>query len=91
MNKFEEIMSKSIDELVDWIDENFAFDSAPYMRWYDDNYCKKCEAIRVHESKGYFNEYAWCELNGKCKFFQDMDEIPSPKQTIKMWLETEAS
>lgn len=86
MNKFDEIKSKNIDELVDWIDENFAFDSAPYMYWYDDKYCKKCEPVEISDS----NECAWCELNGKCKFFQDMSEIPSPKQTIKMWLKSEA-
>lgn len=91
MNKFDEIKSKNIDELVDWIDENFAFDFAPYMRWYDDNYCKKCESVEVRDSNGKVNEYAWCELNGKCKFFQDMSEIPSPKQTIKMWLESEVN
>ena len=34
-------------------------------------------------------EFAWCELNGKCKFFKDMDDIPDVKQIIKMWLESD--
>ena len=90
MNKFDEIKSKNIDELVDWIDENFAFDSAPYMFWYDDKYCKRCESVKKCGANNRVMEYAWCELNDKCKFFQNMNEAPDTKQIIKMWLESEA-
>lgn len=32
---------------------------------------------------------SYCELNGNCKFFPDLDEVPDNKKIIKMWLETE--
>ena len=31
---------------------------------------------------------SYCELNGNCKFFPDLDEAPDNKMIIKMWLET---
>ncbi len=91
MTVFEDIKSKNIDELVEWIDNNFAFDTAPYMYWFDDNYCSKCEVEEAYDVDRYVTlKCAWCEINGKCKFFQDMDKVPDAKQTIKMWLESEA-
>ena len=72
-----------------WLDKYGDFDSAPWMRWFDKNYCDKCEAVVIQSLNG-CNGYAWCELHNKCKFFQDMNDIPDSKQTIKMWLESEA-
>lgn len=91
MTKFEDFKSKNIDELVDWIDENFAFDTAPYMWWFDNEFCKRCQPEEVYDVDHSTNmECAWCEISGKCKFFNDMDEVPYAKQIIKMWLESEA-
>lgn len=90
MTVFDSIKNKNIDELVDWIDEHFDFDNAPYWRWWDENYCKKCEPIETGTNVfGYPLEHAYCEVYGNCKFFKDMKEIPNSKQTIKMWLESE--
>ncbi len=91
MRVFDNIKSKDIDQFIDWIDENFAYDTAPYMCWFDNNYCKRCQAEKVYDVD--YNkdmEYAWCEVTGKCKFFQDMSEAPNTKQIIKLWLESEA-
>lgn len=86
MTVFENIIKeKSIDEIADWLDKNVWSDETPWLRWWDDNYCKKCMA----ELKG-LKEYGWCELNGNCKFFQDKEDVPSMKEIIKMWLESEA-
>ena len=84
MTVFELFKSKSIDELVDWLDENCTPDFSPWMNWWDDNCCKKCDGVFQDGL-----EYGWCELHGKCKFFQDMNDIPDNKQMIKMWLESE--
>ena len=92
MTVFEIMKSKNIDELAKWIDEYCMTDGSPWYTWFDNKYCKHCEPIIV-EGDDEFSidlEYGWCELNGdRCKFFQDMNEIPWGKQLVKMWLESE--
>lgn len=97
MTIFETIKNKSIDEYVEWLSVSCCnFDSAPWWNWWDDNYCKKCEPEIVYVESLTKDidsdkkmECGWCELNGKCKFFKEMDEIPDVKQIIKMWLMSE--
>lgn len=94
MTVFENIHSKNIDELVDWLDKNGAYDYTPWQRWFDKNYCKKCELVVEHIPNVLPNwegdyEFAWCELNNKCKYFQDIKKVPNRKQTIRLWLESE--
>lgn len=86
MNVFESIKSKSIDELTEWLDKYCVFGNAPWIEYWDKTYCNKCDAVYYDGDR---NEYAWCELNNRCKFFQDMSSIPNDKQIIKMWLESE--
>ena len=93
MTRFEKIKSMTIDEFAEWLDKYGAFDNeVPWMDWWDKTYCQNCESVMAHVL--YFNddkeyECSWCELNGYCKFFQDMDDIPDIKQIIKLWLESE--
>ena len=92
MTKFEEIKSKNIDELAEWLDKHGVYDYSLWGNWFDENYCSKCEPILVSkEGTDYHFDIpcAWCELNGKCKFFQDLDGTPDNKYVIKLWLETE--
>ena len=84
MTVFESLNNKSIDEVAEWLDTHMVFDDAPWLRWWDNNYCKEC-MMEAKESGT-----VWCELNGNCKFFKDQKEIPSMKEIIKMWLESEA-
>ena len=90
MTVFDKLKSKNIDELAEWIDEYGQFDGSPWLDYWDDNYCKKCDSEKVFvpalckETK-----VAWCELHYKCKFFQEMDDVPDIKQIIKIWLESE--
>lgn len=86
MNNFNKFQSMTFDELVDWLDKYGDFDFAPWNTWWDKNYCSQCEPVDA----GWGNDYAWCECNNKCKYFQDMDEVPDHKFVIKMWLESEA-
>lgn len=85
MNVFELLKSKNIEELTEWFDE-IGIDFSPWVSWWDKNYCNKCDAVYYDGDR---SEYGWCEVNGKCKYFQDMNDIPSNKQIIKMWLESE--
>ena len=93
MTIFETIKNKSIDEYVEWL-YNYCrdFDNAPWWDWFDDTYCKKCDGVIIKpEESGYHCdiECAWCEINNKCKFFEEMDNVPDAKQIIKMWLLSE--
>lgn len=96
MTVFENLMSKNMDELVEWLDKNGAYTDAPWGKWFNRNYCKKCKVVKssaVVDQYGEYwsgeHEFTWCELNGKCRYFQDMKKTPNRKQTIKLWLESE--
>ena len=87
MTNFDFIKNMSIDELTDWLDKYGQFDVSPWMDWFNDNYCSKCE---VDEKDvlwpGYTMDCAYCELEGKCKYLTQLDNIPDNKDVIKMWL-----
>lgn len=91
MTVFESIKNKNIDELAEWLDKHCDFDNAPWWKWWDENYCSKCEPIETASANdfGYEVECAYCELNGNCKFFKEIKDVPDSTQTIKMWLEEE--
>ena len=84
MTVLDNFKSFNIDEFIDWLDEYVSFDTAPWMWWWDNTYCKNCPT-----EDEYVSDYAWCEVHNKCRYFLDMDETPDVKQIIKMWLESE--
>lgn len=91
MNVFDNVRSKNIDELVEWLDKNGAYDYTPWDKYFDKTYCKKCKVVTSHVD--YLcgeHEFCWCELHNKCIFFQELDRIPDRKQVIRLWLESEA-
>lgn len=91
MTVFESINFKNIDDFTEWLDKYKEQSFEPWECWFDENYCNKCKTVVKKDANGVEHEYAWCEFNhNKCKFFQDMEEIPYGKQVIKMWLESEA-
>lgn len=102
MTNFEHLQAMTIEELAAWLDEHGQFDSSPWMDWFSKTYCDKCESIKckyVHtqEKLGFepFSTYhsdiecAYCELEHKCRFFPDLTDTPSNKETIEMWLKEE--
>ena len=91
MNNFEHVKSMNIDELTSWLYSLFRiYEDAPWEEWFSKNYCNNCET-EIVKTIGSDREIPcnWCELNDKCKFFQDKDEIPVGKDVVKMWLESE--
>lgn len=92
MNNFEKLQSLDIDQFAEWLDNNGMWDNSPWSKWFDSKYCQQCEPVKAM-MEGYFGyrecKFAWCELEHKCRFFQDMDEEPSSKDIIKFWLESE--
>ena len=103
MTNFERLKAMPIDELAEWLDENGLFDGSPWMNWFDKTYCDKCESIKckykdVEQLYGFDNESsereiecAYCEVYGKCKFFDEIDDIPNNLAIIKLWLKEEAT
>ena len=98
MTVFEKIKSMNIDEFTEWFADNCMHDDDPVIKWWDNAYCKDCNS--VYTTVDYLDSYApsynkehecaWCEVNGKCKYFQDMNEVPSSQDMIKLWLKSEA-
>lgn len=96
MTVFENIHSKNIDELVEWLDKNGAHTESPWVRWFDKNYCRKCGAVTTDSVTDCYadywegcHEFSWCELYGNCRYFQDMKKVPNRKEVIRLWLESE--
>lgn len=93
MNNYERIRAMSIDDLSEFLDERCSYDNDPSIEWWDRKYCGHCESV----TKKYVNfsghetemEFAWCEVNGKCKYFPELEEYPNTRQMMKMWLESE--
>jgi len=101
MNNFENLKSMSVEELAEWLDKNGIFDNSPWMNWFAQQYCERCESIecKYAEAKEKLGiepffmdgtiECAYCEIYGNCQFFQDREDVPSNRDTIRMWLESE--
>ena len=91
ITQFEKFKSMDVEELSEWIDEHGQFDLSPWMEWWNDKYCSRCESIMCHyENSEREFPVAWCELHDdRCKFFPEMDEAPNSKEIIKLWLENE--
>lgn len=90
MTQFEKFKNMDIDQLTEWMDKHGQFDGSPWMSWFDHKYCKNCECIMCHhvDSEHKF-PCSWCELEGKCKYFPDLDETPDNKMIIKIWLKSD--
>lgn len=91
MTNMTDLQSMNIDELTEWLDEYGQFDGSPWMEWFDNSYCKKCEPIMCHykDSEVEF-PCSYCELEHKCRYFSDMSDIPNNKDIIRMWLMKES-
>lgn len=91
MNNFERLQSMSIEELAKWLDKYVSYDDSPWCTWFDQKYCKNCDDI-VCKSPDDSRKYicAYCEIYGNCRFFPDFSEVPDGKETVKLWLESEA-
>lgn len=96
MTNFDKIKNMTFEQFAGWLDEHGMIDNTPWMNWFDENYCDKCESIIVKAGdakevlgiKPFYNEEyecAYCEVHDHCRFFPD--KYPSNKDIIKMWLE----
>lgn len=90
MNNFEKLQSMSIDQLAEFLDAN-CHDDAIYWKWHDKHYCKKCEPVMEYDA--FYDRMckrAYCEIHNKCRFSPENESLLDGKETIRMWLESEA-
>lgn len=86
-NRFNKIKNMSLNQFTKWLIDIQNYDFGPWMEWFDETYCKKCEAIKCKypDSKHEF-KVAYCELAKHCKFFPRKTNVPTQEEIIKMWL-----
>lgn len=83
--------SLNIETISDFLSHINSIDTAPWTLWFDKNYCSKCPAIECYCEYFHRNvSCAYCELEHKCKFFDELSEVPNIKEIIKLWLQAEA-
>ena len=90
MTNFDKLKNMSVDDFANWLNNHGHFEGSPWMGWFDDNYCRKCETVMCRCEGGKREiPMAWCELNDyRCKFFpaeKTMDNL----EIIKVWLKSE--
>lgn len=94
MNKYEKFKTLDIDTLAKWLDANMIFDTAPHNLWFDKKFCSNCESVKFRYSDGESTsrdiECTYCEINGHCRFFPELETTPDSLFILKMWLEQEA-
>ena len=91
MTNYEQHVSFSLEELAEWIAEYGQFDGSPWMTWFNETYCNKCESIKCRYPDGKRDfECAYCEWEKKCRFLPELKEPPSCKEIITLWLKENA-
>lgn len=91
MTNINYLQTCTITEFAEWLDKHGRFDDSPWMRWWDTEYCQKCDGIVV-KCKDYADQEvtcAYCELENNCRFFKDLPDVPGTVSIIEMWLKRE--
>ena len=106
MTNFNRLQTMTIDEFAEWLDKNGSFDDSPWLNSFNEKYCSKCESVEISYENvkeklglepwfGHTTECAFCELADeagikRCRFFQELDDVPDNFEMIKLWLNEEA-
>lgn len=89
---FEKIKEMDIDQFTRWLDKYGQWDNSPWSKWFDSTYCRQRESVEATVEDDFGKrefDFAWCELEHKCRYFADREDVPDCKEIIKMWLESE--
>ena len=94
MNNYQNLKSLSLEELAVYIEEQYHKDDFPWDEWFNRKYCMNCPVIIKKVDSilypGKVNrEFAYCEVNDKCRYFPDAGSILSQQEIIKLWLQEE--
>ena len=90
MTNFEKLKSMNEEEISEFLDSIASIDDSPWIVWFNKRYCENCETIRGYSLiPDVYDDFAYCEVNGNCRYFQDKDDIPDNKEMIELWLASE--
>lgn len=90
MTNKEKLQSLSLEDLTDWLNAHGEPDNAPWVLWFDANYCAKCEPETI-TVLGLPAKCAFCEAHNYCQFLEESVDILDCRTIIKMWLEEQAN
>lgn len=86
MTNREFLKNFSEKDFVRWLASLELVENAPWLKWLDDNYCKKCDPIHGHiEGSYYDHQFSPCEFGAdECPFgVADLTD----EKLIEMWLD----
>ena len=92
MNNFEKLKAMSRTKMAEWLNDYGQYDNSPWQKWFDKHFCSKCESVKATVNDYFGNrecKFAYCELEKKCRYFDDYEDVPDSLEIIKMWLEVE--
>lgn len=90
MTNYENIPYNDKDKFAEWLSKLDCIENMPWIRWVDNNYCKKCEPIMCCYPDGTLEfPCSPCEL-GECPYGVGVNEIDNTG-LIKLWFEAEAT
>ena len=90
MTNREWLQSADLDTLVNFLHSIDSFEDSPYIESWDNKYCSQCESIIcTYANSDRKIPCSFCELEGYCKFFPDLDHIPDYADMIRLWLAEE--
>ena len=90
MTKFEQITQYDLESFAAWLDSSGFFDGAPWVTWWDANFCSKCPSIEVivpELGPEHKTSVAYCEIHDECKFCPG--NALGNKKIIELWLASE--
>ena len=90
MTNKEKLQSLSLDDLTDWLYAHGKLENTPWMKWFDTNYCSKCESEIVVLANHRKVECAFCEHHNYCQFLGESVDIADAHTVIKLWLAEQA-
>lgn len=87
-NNYSGIITKDIDALAKWlVDTCGCDDDTPWIKWYDESFCKKCKPVINEEQENFFgvpSEAAECEIDvNRCPF---KVAAWTNEELVKAWL-----
>ena len=93
MTQLQKLSSLSREEYIHWLDKYGAFDRSPWMKWFDEHYCKNCESLTVivKDLSGRDKQIrcSFCELYDFCSNFPVLGHTPNNKDIIGLWFDSE--
>lgn len=85
MTQFGKIKHKKLIELAKWLDSLGGVDNTPWIKWFDETYCKKCTMYKgVPEGCTHEITFAPCECGENPCGYADLKAW----ELVALWLQS---